>query len=262
MKDIVSKTLLIPLYCRALEAKSKKPILNDEFAIKILENFNEDELKYLNYSYFTRGGVIARAYFFDKLARDFIEKNDSPVIVNMAAGLDSRSLRIWSKKAKFFDIDLPEVIEIRKKYIEDKSTLIATDIFDFNYIEQLRKFKNHQFCFIFEGFLMYFDKERLQMLFKTINENFSGTIMGDFVFGDYWAKNQNKHDAMKNNKAKFALGYNSLEEFLQFNSSFKIKYKKYYHSKEFLKFMGYRGLLMKFMPKKIRNSFMLLAFDF
>ncbi|PIF03587.1 MAG: polyketide synthase, partial [Arcobacter sp.] len=129
MENVISKTLLLPLYFRATDAKNKESILNDKISLEIVKDFEFDE-ELMKKAKFSQAGTIIRAKFFDDCAKNFIKNNPNPVIVNMATGLDTRTLRIYDEKAKFFDVDLPEVIELRKKYIKDKSIVLSANVFE------------------------------------------------------------------------------------------------------------------------------------
>lgn len=262
----ISNTLFLPLAFKARDAEKPNPILNDQVAldlkIRLSEEFDFEDhvLKKASYS---MAGTIARAKFFDDLARQFIADNLEPVIVNMGAGLDSRTLRIWDDKAIFFDVDLPEVIELRRQYIEDKSTLIAADIFKLDYLEQIFNSRpNGQFCFIFEGILMYFGKEEVSTLLKAIIIGCHGEIMGDFCFGDFWENNQKKHDLAKNIQASFKEGFKDVDDLLALDSRLQLKQMKFYYDKDFENCFGWRRYLMMCMPKKMKQGMVLLELRF
>ena len=262
----ISRTLFLPLAFKALDAQQPHSILNDQVAldlkIRLSEEFDFEDhtLKQASYS---MAGTIARAKFFDDLAQQFIQNNPKPVIINMGAGLDSRSLRIWDKKALFFDIDLPEVIALRREYIEDKSQLIATDIFQLDYLNTIiNSHPDSQFCFIFEGVLMYFDKDHITTLLKAIINTCQGEIIGDFCLGDFWQKNQKKHDLAKNIQANFKNGFQNIEEILQLNPRLQLKNMKFYHDKDFAQYFHWRRYLMMCMPKKMKQGMILLELKF
>ncbi len=261
MENVISKTLLMPLYFRALDAQKEESILNDTKALELIKNF-EFDTQTLDKAKFSQAGTIARAKFLDDKVKEFIKNNPNPVIVNMATGLDTRTLRIYDEKAKFFDIDLPEVIELRKKYIEDKSVVIGANAFEKDYIEELLNYKDAQFCFIFEGFFMYFDKKQIQTLLSNIIDNFQGTILGDFNFGDFWAKNKIKHDALKNHEAQFKTSFENIDDLLNTNKKLKLKDKKFYYDKDFSKMLGWRRYLMLILPKNMKNAMRLLELEF
>ncbi len=62
------------------------------------------------------------------------------VIVNIGCGLDSRFLRIDTGKGIFYDLDLPEIIEIKKDFFDETSRyhLIASSVLDYGWMEIVR----------------------------------------------------------------------------------------------------------------------------
>ncbi len=259
MENVISKTLFIPLVFRAVDAKSKNSVLNDKTALELVENkeFTKNfdiDVKSLKKASFSQAGTMVRANYFDKKAKEFIKNNPRPVVVNMATGLDTRTLRIYDKKAKFYDIDLSEVVDIRKKYIKDKSTVLSADVFGKDYISELLKNENSQFCFIYEGFFPYFGKKEIEIAINNVVNSFQGSLLGDFNFGDFWEKNQNKHDAMKTNSAKFKTSFQTLQELLSVNKKLKLKDSKFFYDKDFGDIWGWRRYVLMLLPKRARLS--------
>ncbi len=261
MKNVISKTMILPLYFRAMDAKKQNSILKDTTALELIKYFEFDE-KLMSKAKFSQAGTIIRAKFLDDVAREFIKENANPVIVNFACGLDTRSLRVYDKKAKFYDIDLEDVIEFRKEHIKDKSTLLSANAFENEFNEELLKNENASFCFIYEGFFMYFDKAQLTSLISNLTQNFSGVIAGDFNFGDYWEKNKSKHDALKKNEASFKTSFEDVDELLSLSPKLKLKQEKFYYDKDFPNLLGFRRFLMMMMPKKMKNAMRLLELEF
>ncbi len=261
MENIISKTLLLPLYFRAMDAKKEDSVLNDKWALELIKNFQYDDKK-MQKAKFSAAGTIARAKFLDDGVREFIRKHPKPVVVNFACGLDARSLRVWDEKAVFYDIDLPEVVNLRKQYIQDKSILCAYDAFGDEFNKELLKHQDAQFCFVYEGFLMYFDKLMLTGLIKNLTSHFTGEIMGDFNFGNYWELNQKKHDIMDKNEASFKTSFENVQELLSLSPKLKLEEERMYHDKSFAHILGWRRHLMRLAPKKMTEAMRMLRLSF
>ena len=112
-----SKTLYIPLYGKALVSR-KGVILHDKKAEEIWEKEKfplggKSKSKWLAYFMGMRASVID-GWLSEKLS----EKPES-VVLHIGCGLDSRIERIKAPFEKWFDIDFPEVIEVRKKYYSE-----------------------------------------------------------------------------------------------------------------------------------------------
>ena len=112
----VEETLLITLYVRAKDAESDKPVLNDRKAAEILSHIDND-LSSFKTAWISYYGILARAKIMDEEIRKFIKKNPDGVIVSLGSGLDTRFDRVDNGKIRWYDIDFPEVIALRKQLI-------------------------------------------------------------------------------------------------------------------------------------------------
>jgi len=65
-------------------------------------------------------GCVVRGWYFDRAVRRFIGTHARPVVVNVGCGLDTRFQRIGGGKAVFYDMDLPEVIALRRELIPEQ----------------------------------------------------------------------------------------------------------------------------------------------
>ena len=125
----VQETLLLPLWGRAIETKKQKPLLVDNKAVLILNNIPYDFTTISKN--LTRLSWIARSIYFDKKIKAFINVFPEATIVNIGCGLDTTFDRIDNGKIQWIDLDLPDTIELRKKYFSetDRRHFIATSVF-------------------------------------------------------------------------------------------------------------------------------------
>ncbi|MBR0410628.1 MAG: class I SAM-dependent methyltransferase [Eubacterium sp.] len=72
-------------------------------------------------------GVVARTIMLDRQMKKIIRKAPDTVVVNIGAGFDNRFPRVDNGKIWWFDLDLPDAIEARKKVFheQDRVTMIA-----------------------------------------------------------------------------------------------------------------------------------------
>lgn len=128
----VASTSFVTLYCHAIETQSEHPVLKDPKSVEITTELNKtlaqsDDLldRMLVSGTIDRNLVVhiaLRAKRYDEYARDFMNRNPRGVIVNIGCGLDSRFLRIDDGTMIFYDLDLPEVIEVRKRFFRKRQT--------------------------------------------------------------------------------------------------------------------------------------------
>jgi O-methyltransferase involved in polyketide biosynthesis len=128
----VQETLLLPLWGRALETQKKNPILIDNKAVSIINNIPYDfTLISKNISKISQASWIARSIFFDKKIIEYIQKHPNATIVNIGCGLDTTFDRIDNGKIQWIDLDLPDTIALRKKYISetDRSQFVSKSVY-------------------------------------------------------------------------------------------------------------------------------------
>ncbi|MBP5706930.1 MAG: class I SAM-dependent methyltransferase, partial [Spirochaetales bacterium] len=121
----VQTTALIPLAIKANETKRKNPRVKDEMAVKIIEHLGVDTKPLDNFM--SHEGVIARTIMLDRMVKEYVVKNPTAVIVNVAAGFDNRFSRVDNGKILWFDMDLPDVIAARKKVYEEQDRVVMIE---------------------------------------------------------------------------------------------------------------------------------------
>ena len=84
--------------------------------------------------------IAIRAKRYDDYARVFLKRSPDGVIVNIGCGLDSRFQRIDNGQVVFYDLDLPEIIAIKKGFFTEteRYRFIASSVLDFNWMETVR----------------------------------------------------------------------------------------------------------------------------
>lgn len=113
----VQETMLIPLAVRAMETKRDKARIKDLKSVEIIETLGLDAQKYNKF--LTYEGVVARTILIDGFAKSFIEKHPDAVCINLGCGLDDRFSRVDNGRILWYDIDLPDSIDVRRKAFED-----------------------------------------------------------------------------------------------------------------------------------------------
>jgi methyltransferase (TIGR00027 family) len=173
----VSKTAIITLRSHALESQKDKPILKDPMAKNFL-----DKLRLLapKEKLFTKkllpaltNHISLRARKYDSIINDFISKNKGTVI-NLGCGFDTRYWRINNKKCRYIELDLPEIVKIKKKILGKKLNykIISGSVLDPSWIDKVTSKGNQNFLLIAEGLFMYLPKAKVISLFKAFSKGF------------------------------------------------------------------------------------------
>jgi len=219
--DNVSETMLITLYMRATDAKSEKPILNDKKSEEIISQINYDFSKF-KHAWASYYGVLSRAKMMDNEVKKFMKKYPDCVIVSIGCGLDTRFLRIDNGKIRWYNLDLPEVIEKRKLFFEpnERVTDIAKSAFDSTWPKDI-KLEGKKLLIISEGVLMYFEEQKIKQFLEILTDNFdSFEAQFDLLYKGTVKMNQ-KHDTIKNMNADFKWGVKDGSEVVKLNPKLK-----------------------------------------
>ena len=210
-------------------------------------------------------GTAIRADYFDKLAADFICRQPNPVIVVIGCGLDGRRGRIGraADNVPFYQLDLPEVIAIRRKLLPPQAgeTLIEASAFDTGWMEDVSgSHPDAQFFLILEGVLMYFDNETVGSLFKNLARYFHHSEAVFDVSSSWMVKNSSKHDAVKHTRTRFAFGCDDDREIERWADNLHLISAKYMAT-DFpaWKRLGLFYWIMRLVPV-LRNSYRLLHY--
>jgi len=181
----IKETMLGPLWARAKYSQIYPELLNDQKAIEIFENIDYDFSKIQEYLGEWRGlGLLVRAKSFDEALLQYIEKYPNATVVNIGAGLDTTFYRVDNGTVKWFDLDLPDAIEYRKKFLpeSDRNTFISKSALDYSWFDDTKYSQENGIFFIAGGFIYYFKEEEISSLFNAMAEIFpDGEIVFDCI---------------------------------------------------------------------------------
>ena len=123
----VPETLLIPLYNRAMESQRPDAMVKDEKAVELVTKMPLDfsRVRQIPMTELLKVMRIMFTREFDRYARDFLDRHPGAVVVHLGCGLDSRFERVDNGYVEWYDLDLPEVIDLRRKYLGDEGLALS-----------------------------------------------------------------------------------------------------------------------------------------
>ena len=247
----VETTALIPVAIKASESLRKNPRVRDEVAVEMIKTLGIDTTLYDKFM--SHEGVIARTVMLDRMVKDYISKNPDAVIVNMGAGFDNRFSRVDNGKIVWFDLDLPDSIELRKKVFEERErvTMLGGSVLEDSWCAQVKSVlekTSGKILFLAEGLFMYLTFEEIAKLLDVLKQNFSsGTLIAE-QNNPLMVKNQKYHDTVKNTNAVFKSGSWSGQEIADLCSG--IRFVEEHSFNEEMKKHSFGGwLFAKLLPK-------------
>lgn len=167
----VQETLFLPLWGRMIESQKEDPLIVDKAAIEIINRINYDFSRISNnITEISRLGWVARSLTFDKIIRNYISKYPKGTIVDIGCGLDTTYDRIDNKQLTWYDLDLPDVIKLRRKFIKEdtRREFISSSFLEDKWLDQLRLKEN--IFFISAGVFYYFKEFQIREFINKIIE--------------------------------------------------------------------------------------------
>lgn len=193
----VAATSLITLYCHAIETRSENPILSDPKSVEITnllspvlarsENPLERTLAEGTLNPMVVVHIAIRARQYDRYVRAFLERFPDGVVVDIGCGLNARFLRTDNGRVHFYDLDLPEVITLKKRFFTETERyhLIASSVLDDAWMSVVSVHPG-PFLFLAEGVFMYLEGEAVRSLVLQLRERFPNSELVCEVVNSLW----------------------------------------------------------------------------
>ena len=206
----VAQTLLITLYIRAIESQRPDAMLKDEKAVELVSKRESDfqQIKKIKLDEHDKVIIILRNQQFDRYACEFIHRHPTAIVVHIGCGLDSRFERVDNGRVVWYDLDLPEVIKLRRKLFgeeKERYHYLAYSAFDKEWLDKLSTNKKHNFLFLAEGVFMYFKETQIKDFVHMLNNNFPGSELVFDAFSPLFVKLNNLR--FKISRAKMVAHY-------------------------------------------------------
>jgi O-methyltransferase involved in polyketide biosynthesis len=183
----VPETSLAPLYWRAVESQRPDAMLKDEKAVELVTQRSLDFSR-IRQIPMTELLQVMRIIFtreFDRYARDFLNRHPEGVVVHIGCGFDSRFERVDNGRVEWYDLDLPEVIDLRRKFIGDNGEryhLLGCSVLEDAWLEAVKVHSRRPTLFLAETVFVYFTEAQVKSLVLTLRGHFPGA---ELVF-DGW----------------------------------------------------------------------------
>lgn len=202
----VPETMLQTMYARAKETGKKNAVIHDEKAVEIVEKLDYD-FSLADKDAAMGNGVIARTIMLDKMVTDYLNKHENAIVVNIACGLDTRCYRNEGKYKSWYNIDLPDTINVRAGFMEEQGPVIyqvAESAMDNAWAEKI-EYNGEPVLVVIEGLTMYLTEEDVVKIFSIIDEKFTNATVLVEIMNPFIAKNV-KEKSIDRSEAKFTWG--------------------------------------------------------
>ncbi len=168
----VADTVFIPLTARVYVSKKFPEYFHDPKALELESALPDNSIEKKSSEY-SMIASVARYYNLDEMAKTFIAKHPECNIVNLGCGLETAYYRIADKTAKFYEMDLPEIIEARHKVLgeQENEIFISGDLFDFEWVKKIEN-PSLPTLLIVSGVFVYFHEEQILEFIRKAKETF------------------------------------------------------------------------------------------
>lgn len=167
----VEDTLYIPLSARIYVSEKFPSFFYDKKSLS-LKNINiTRDIDNSTNEYFYMASVC-RQYVIDKKIKEFLNKNVNSNVVFLGAGLETAYNRIGNKLANFYQIDLSNVINIRKEVlgVGENENLIEGDMFNLDWIDRIDI--SLPTLIVAAGVYQYFNEDKIVNMIKNMKKSF------------------------------------------------------------------------------------------
>lgn len=193
----ISRTAFLTLQCHAMDAMSRDPILNDQSSIKTLETLkkalSESDSEFYRRIFNDRikqslvKHTVLRARQYDRYIRDFLERYPAAAVVNIGCGLDDRFSRVDNGRIMFYDLDLPDIMNIKKQLFNENERYVqfSQSVFEYDWIGRIPRTR---VILVAEGVFMYCEETDVKALFHHLQTGMDHPEIVFEVFNRKWLR--------------------------------------------------------------------------
>jgi len=170
---------LAPLYWKAMESQRPDALIKDEKAVALVEQMRLDfsRVKQIPMTDLLTAMRIIFTREMDRCARDFLSRHPQAVVVHIGCGFDSLFDRVDNGHVEWYDLDLPEIIALRRELFGDEGErhhLLGCSVLEEAWLEAVEAHQQHPFLFLAETVFVYFTEAQVKSLVLKLRDHFPG----------------------------------------------------------------------------------------
>ncbi len=173
----VAEDIRHAVWARSVLAERYPKLFTDTDSIKLASRLNiEHKQISLKYDLYDKAVILEKLVAIDGRVRNFIRRYADSIIVNVGAELDTMFSRVDNGRIRWYNVDLPERIELRRRYMasREREQNIDRSIFDYTWMDQIKRPDGQPILFVCHDIAKYFDKQRLQAFLDALWRHFPG----------------------------------------------------------------------------------------
>jgi len=245
----IQETALIPLAIKASETARPNARIKDLKAKEIIDSLGVDVSKFD--PFLSHEGVVARTILYREQLKELLNKYPDAVCINLGCGFDDKFSQVDNGSVRWFDVDLPDQIDVRRKVYEDREhcVMLEGDALNGDWTRNIPK--TDMVIVVMEGVLEYFSKEQVKTCLNMLCDSFPHGYLLTELHSPFLEKNSKHHDAVKNTNATFGWGTKSGREYLALEPRMTLVSETSYN--EEMKKYTIRGKLFAIIGKNLNN---------
>lgn len=198
----VMDTLYIPLYARIYVSKHFPSFFYDTKALSLESSIPNSMIQKQSNEYVCMASAC-RQYVLDHKIRHFLSSFPNGNVVFLGAGLETAYSRLSNTTASFYQVDLPEVIQIRQDLLGCgiNEHLIAEDMFTLQWTQSIQR--EQPTLLVLSGVLQYFQEDKIVSFMRQLKISFpKGELIFDatnhqgLVYANRYVKKTGNTDAL------------------------------------------------------------------
>lgn len=245
----IQETALIPLAIKASETARPNARIKDLKAKEIIDSLGVDVSKFD--PFLSHEGVVARTILYREQLKELLNKYPDAVCINLGCGFDDKFSQVDNGSVRWFDVDLPDQIAVRRKVYEDRERCVMLEGNALNGDWTRSIPKADMVIVVMEGVLEYFSKEQVKTCLNMLCDSFPHGYLLAELHSPFLEKNSKHHDAVKNTNATFGWGTKSGREYLELEPRMTLVSETSYN--EEMKKYTIRGKLFAIIGKNLNN---------
>lgn len=241
----IQETALITLAIRASETSRPNARIKDSMAKEIIDTLGVDVSKYD--PFMSHEGVVARTIMYRNQLEELISQYPDALCINLGCGFDDKFVQVDNGKISWFDVDLPDIMSVRRRIYQDRDRCITKDgsALDAEWTNGLPK--RSMTIVVMEGVLEYFTKEQVKTCLNMLCDSFEHGYLLAELHHPLLGKNTKHHDAVKYTNAEFQWGTKSGREYLELEPRMSLVSERSYNE-EMRKYSLRAKLFALFFP--------------
>lgn len=160
-------------------------------------------------------------------------------MLHLGCGLDSRYTRVDNGYVEWYDLDLPDVIDLRRTFYTETETyhMIPSSVTELGWIDHIPP-RGRPVLAIAEGLLMYLQEAEVKALICALQAAFPGCELIFDAYSVLTAKSAKQHPSLQKTGAVIHWGIDDAAELEKWADGIRLKEEWYFSQAEDLNKLG------------------------